>query len=351
MELPKKTPAAILFEQQKNLEVNLIRLPNKLYAGQIMVEFFYSGICGSQIGEIDGVKGLDNWLPHLLGHEGTGKVIGIGPGVTRFEIGDKVIAHWKPSSGIDAEPPKYSLDNVTINAGKVTTFNKYAVISENRLTKMPVGYNEIEATLFGCAVTTAFGTIDNVAEVKLGDKVVIYGAGGVGLNLVQATYMAGASEIIAVDLFENRLSLARSFGATSTLTGNPKVIKEKIKVLTNNNLDIFIDNTGNTDIISMGYSIIRKTGKLVLVGVPSCSKNISIHSLDLHFGKSIKGSHGGEAKPHLDIPRYMNLLKKRKQKLSIIISQVAPLANVNELIHSMKSGESAGRCIVDLKSS
>ena len=349
MDLPKTSPAAILTQQNKELLVTEIKLPKHLETGQVLVELFYSGICGSQIGEISGVKGPDKWLPHLLGHEGVGRVLAIGDGITTVKPGDKIVAHWRPSAGIDAKPPKYYLDKTTINAGKVTTFNKFAVISENRLTKIPSDYDEKIATLFGCAITTAFGTIDNVAEVKLGDKVVVYGAGGVGLNLVQGAILAGASQVIAVDNFENRLLLAKSLGATHTLTGKKEEVIKRIDEITGKSLDIFIDNTGNTEIISIGYEIISKQGKLVLVGVPAHSSKITIHSLDMHFGKTVRGSHGGESNPHIDIDKYMSLLSQRKVDLSKVITKVAPLFRVNKLITDMKQGTSAGRCIIDLK--
>ncbi len=115
--LPRTTPAAILMEQKKPLEIAEIVLPETLDIGQVLVEVAYSGICGSQIGEIDGVKGPDKYLPHLLGHEGSGHVLAIGAGVTHLKPGDTVVAHWRPSLGINAQTPKYSWQGKTVNAG------------------------------------------------------------------------------------------------------------------------------------------------------------------------------------------------------------------------------------------
>ena len=200
MDLPRKTRAAVLVAQKKPLEIIEIDLPITLDIGQVLVELAYSGICGSQLGEIDGVKGPDPWLPHLLGHEGSGKVLAIGPGVKHVKPSDAVVLHWKPSQGIEANPAKYQWGDKVVNSGWVTTFNQYAVVSENRLTKIDSSVDLKTAALYGCAVTTGFGVIDNRAQIKLGENVVVFGSGGIGLNIIQAAKLAGANQVIAIDL-------------------------------------------------------------------------------------------------------------------------------------------------------
>ena len=190
---PTTTRAAVLVEQNSDLVIDEISLPENLDVGQVLVELKYSGICGSQLGEIDGVKGPDRWLPHLLGHEGSGQVLAIGPGVKHVQPGDTVVLHWRPSRGIESAAPKYLWDEKTVNAGWVTTFNNFAVVSENRLTTIPAETDLKAAALYGCAVTTGFGVIDNRADIRLGETVVVFGAGGIGLNIVQAAALAGAA--------------------------------------------------------------------------------------------------------------------------------------------------------------
>ena len=136
MSIPKTTIAPILVKHKKELVIDEIQIPKSLDVGQVLVKYFYSGICGSQIGEIDGVKGPDRWLPHLLGHEASAQVLAIGPGVSRVNPGDFVVAHWKPSGGIEGKPPKYQWKGKVVNAGFVTTFNEFGIASENRLTKI-----------------------------------------------------------------------------------------------------------------------------------------------------------------------------------------------------------------------
>lgn len=347
--LPFKTLAAILVRQNNGLVISEIDLPTELLVGQVLVEFHYSGICGSQLGEIDGVKGVDKWLPHLLGHEGSGIVLAVGPGVACVKPGDKVIAHWRPSIGIESLTPKYVWQGKTVNAGWVTTFNKHAVISENRLTVIPGDSDLKVAALYGCAITTGFGTIDNVAKVRLGETVVVFGAGGIGLNLVQAAHLAGARAVLAIDRFDHRLGLAEICGATHLINGaNCDVWAEINRIVGLAGLDVFIDNTGNPEVVERGYGVVNSLGRVVLVGVPRKGANASLHTLPLHFGKTIIGTTGGESVPHIDIPRYMALAAARNIQFSKLVTEVAPLSSINNLIDDMRSGRSAGRCLVDL---
>jgi S-(hydroxymethyl)glutathione dehydrogenase/alcohol dehydrogenase len=348
MSLPKKTLAAILVEQKKPLVVSEIALPEKLDVGQVMVEFHYSGICGSQLGEIDGVKGPDKWLPHLLGHEASGLVLAVGPGVKHVQPGKIVVAHWRPSRGIEASTPKYIWNGQTVNAGWITTFNRHAIISENRLTVIPNQSDLKTAALYGCAITTGLGTIENKARVRFGDRVVVFGAGGIGLNLIQGAAFAGAAEIIAVDQFDNRLALALEMGATAIVnSGGQEPFAEIQRILGGASVDIFIDNTGNPEVISKGYASVQSKGQLVLVGVPPKGAQASLYTLDLHYGKSITGTTGGEAHPADDIDRYMRLFERRRMSLAPLITEVAPLERVNHLIGGMRSGRTAGRCLID----
>ena len=148
-----KTRAAILVEQKKPLVIEEVEVP-ALKLGQVLVKVLASGICGSQIGEINGVKGPDRFLPHLLGHEGCGTVLEIGEGVRTVKPGDRVVLHWRKGAGLESVTPTYGSRLGTVNAGWVTTFNEHAVISENRVTAVPADFDVEAAALFGCAVTT-----------------------------------------------------------------------------------------------------------------------------------------------------------------------------------------------------
>jgi S-(hydroxymethyl)glutathione dehydrogenase/alcohol dehydrogenase len=348
MDLPQKTKAAILVHQKKPLEIAEIELPKSLDIGQVLIKLAYSGICGSQLGEIDGVKGPDPWLPHLLGHEGSGKVLAIGPGVKHVKPGDAVVLHWKASQGIEATPAKYQWSDKVVNSGWVTTFNEHAVVSENRLTKIEASVDLKTAALYGCAVTTGFGVIDNRAQVKLGENVVVFGSGGIGLNIIQAAKLAGANQVIAIDLYDHRLALSKYCGATHLINSAKEDPWETIQSFLNGQLlDVFIDNTGNPEIIGKGYEIVSSKGRVVLVGVPKKGNLTSLYTLPLHFGKSITGTHGGETIPQNDIPRYMNLFASRNIDLGQLISETKGLEHINEMITHMRDGTSAGRCLIE----
>ena len=187
--------AAILTELNKPLVIDELDIP-VLDVGQVLVKVHASGICGAQIGEISGAKGLDKWLPHLLGHEGGAEVLETGLGVTQVKPGDHVVMHWRKGQGIEAKPPRYKWGwmppNGSVGGGWVTTFNEMAVVSENRLTPIPKDISFDVAALMGCAVTTALGMVNNEAKIMIGESVAVAGAGGVGLNVIQAAFLAGA---------------------------------------------------------------------------------------------------------------------------------------------------------------
>jgi S-(hydroxymethyl)glutathione dehydrogenase/alcohol dehydrogenase len=339
--------AAVLTELRKPLVIAEIGLPQTLDVGQVLVKIHYSGICGSQLGEIDGAKGEDKYLPHLLGHEGSGAVLEIGPGVRQVKPGDMVVLHWRKGLGIESPTPAYTWNGRKVNAGWITTFNEYAIVSENRVTAIPADSDMRIAALFGCAVTTGFGVVVNNAKLRIGESVVVYGAGGVGLNIIQAASLAGAYPIIAVDLHDNRLALASTLGATHGINGSSEDAEAAIRrIVGAEGLDSFIDNTGVPGIIELGYRITKPQGRITLVGVPRKGNDISVYSLPLHFGKLLSGSHGGEAVPHEDIPRYMKLARAGRIALSPLITATYPLEHINVAIDEMRSGRISGRCLV-----
>jgi len=341
--------AAILVESKKPLVVADIDLPNELEFGQVLVKVHYSGICGAQINEIDAAKGSDKFLPHLLGHEGSGIVQKTGPGVTTVKNGDHVVLHWRPSSGLQSQTPKYDWNGKTVNAGWVTTFNEQAIISENRLTVIPNNFDMRIAPLFGCAVTTAFGVVNNDAKIKVGQSVVIFGIGGVGLNIAQAANMVSAHPIVGVDLLEHKLEMGKKFGLTNTVGGGGDKVNDTIRNIVGvQGADVVIETTGNSRVIEQAYELTHPDGKTILVGVPKKGDNISIYSLPLHFNKILKGSKGGDAVPDLDIPRFIRLMKVGKMTLDNLITHEFKLDDINEALDVFRSGE-AGRIIIDLR--
>jgi S-(hydroxymethyl)glutathione dehydrogenase / alcohol dehydrogenase len=341
-----KSLAAILVQQKAPLALEEIELPRPAL-GQVLVKVLVSGICGSQIGEIDGVKGPDRFLPHLLGHEGTGIVLEIGEGVRTVKPGDKVVLHWRKGAGLESTTPVYSSKLGRVNAGWVTTFNEMAIVSENRVTAIPADFDAAAAALLGCAVMTGFGVINNNAQLKIGQSIAVFGAGGIGLNIVQAAAMVSAWPIIAVDLFDNRLELAKALGATHLINSRVQDAESEIRQIVGpQGVDVAVDNTGNVKVIEAAYRLTAARGRTVLVGVPPKESTASIYTLPLHFEKTLTGSHGGEALPEHDIPNYVRLCRAGKLRLEPLIGKRYPLTEINQAIDDMRSGTLAGRAIV-----
>ncbi|MBW2618532.1 MAG: zinc-binding dehydrogenase, partial [Deltaproteobacteria bacterium] len=247
--------------------------------------------------------------------------------------------------------PEYRWKGGKLNSGWVTTFNQYAVVSENRLTIIPPDFDLKIAPLFGCAVTTAVGVINNDAKVKIGQSVVIFGVGGVGMNIAQAAAMVSAQPIVAIDLFDHKLTTAERFGASHVINSKdmtPAEVDAEVKKIAGAvGADVVIDTTGNSRIIEQAYQLTHPDGRTILVGVPTKGDNISIYSLPLHFNKVLTGSHGGDSQPHLDIPRYIRLMEAGKMTLDGLITHQFPLEEINQALDLLKSGQS-GRILVDM---
>ena len=341
----KTAKAAILAESRQPLIVDEIEFPQELGFGQVLVKVLHTSICGSQINEIAAAKGEDKWLPHLLGHEASAIVVETGPGVTRVSAGATVVMHWRPSGGIDARSPAYKWQGKTLNAGKVTTFNEFSIVSENRLTVIPAGYDLKVAPLLGCAVTTAMGVINNDAAVKIGESVVVFGVGGVGINVVQFARAVAAYPIVAVDILDNKLEMASRYGATHVLNASKTENLDKAlrDIVGSAGADKVIETTGNKSIIELAYELACSDGTCVLVGVPS--EKVSLYTLPLHFNKVLTGSHGGGCRPEIDIPRVIRLQEGGKLSFDGIITHEFAFDDINDALDLVRSGE-AGRVLL-----
>lgn len=348
----RSTRAAILVEQRKPLVVDEIELPERLEPGQLLVQIRYSGVCGSQLGEIDGVKGPDRFLPHLLGHEAGAVVVEVGPSVTQVRAGDHVVVHWRPGAGMESATPRYDWRGRGVNAGWATTFNEHAVVSENRVTPIPQEFDLGLAALFGCPITTAFGVVNNDARLRAGESLLVVGSGGVGLSIIQAAAIVGANPIVAFDRFDNRLELARQLGATHAIHAEREDLEARVRTIVGHQgADVVIENTGDADLIGRAYELTQPYGRTVLVGVPRAGEKASIDTLPLHFGKVLTGSHGGGAQPRKDIPHCLELYAAGKLRLDQLITARFRLDEINTAIDALRSGRIAGRCLIEVQAS
>lgn len=343
--------AAVLIKQNAPLELYEVEIP-RLEVGQVLVRVEHSGICGKQIDEITGRQGEDRFLPHLLGHEGGGEVVEVGPGVTKVRPGDAVVMHWVKGSGIDSPPPRFRHKAEVLSAGWVTTFSDYTIAAENRLT--PVGTDvpsEVRA-LLGCAVTTGLGIVFHNARLLPGQGIAVFGVGGVGLNVVQGAALVSAHPIVAIDKSEDKLAFARKFGATHTLNTEAADVGEALRDLSDGGgFDAVVDTTGLNVVRECAYAATHpKTGVTILCGVPFARDRLSIDSFPLHMGRRLIGSHGGGTVPDTDIPRYVGLYRLGKLKLEELISDRFRLADINTAVATVRSGRARGRCVIDMRS-
>jgi len=337
--------AAVLEKQNSPLVISEVEIP-QLDSGHVLVKVEYSGICGKQLEEINGKRGEDPYLPHLLGHEGAGTVVDIGPGVRKVKKGDRVVLHWMKGSGIDSAPPRFNRNGGVVSAGWVTTFSEYTVASENRVTSIPSDVPLDVASLLGCAVTTGLGIVFNNAHLMPGQSIAIFGVGGIGLNVVQGAALVNAYPIVAIDLYPHKLEQAVAFGATHTINAAESDPLTMLRQLSDDlGFDVTVDVTGNSEVRQIAYGTTSNTGKTIFAGVPHHQETITIDSFPLHFGRQVIGSHGGETRPDVDIPRYIRLYKLGKLKLNEQITHRYCLDDINQAVAIVQQGE-AGRCVI-----
>ncbi|MBI1916540.1 MAG: zinc-binding dehydrogenase [Planctomycetes bacterium] len=338
--------AAILVAQNAPLEIGEVEVPRP-EVGQVLVRVECSGICGKQLDEISGKRGHDPFIPHLLGHEGAGVVIEVGPGVNKAKAGDRVVLHWMKGLGINAATPQYRWKGRPVNAGWVTTFNEYAVVSENRLTPVGTDIDPAVAALLGCAVTTGLGIVFNDAALKPGQSLAVFGVGGVGLNVIQGAALLNSYPIAAVDLHDHKLEQAVRFGATHTVNARRGDLAGVLKEVSGGRgFDVAVDAVGDARLIETAYAVTSDSGRTILAGVPHHEERITIDSFPLHFGRRLFGSHGGDTQPDVDIPRYIELYKRGKLKLDEQIAGRHPLEAINEVLERVRRGDAVGRCVI-----
>jgi len=336
-----KTTAAILTELNKPLVIDQIEIP-PLKTGQVLVEILYSGVCHTQILEARGYRGADPFLPHCLGHEGSGKVLEVGAGVTKVKAGDFAILSWMKGSGLNVPGTVYDWNGQKVNAGAITTFSHHAIISENRLTPIPAAFPMQTAALLGCAVPTGLGAVFNTVHPKPGQSAVIFGAGGVGLCAVAGAALAGCAVIIAVDVLPEKLELARKMGATHTLEANQENLVGAIKEYLPHGADFAIEATGRPAVMLQAMEAVRQQGGVaVVVGNAHHGEFIQLDPRLLNAGKQLRGTWGGDNLPDEDFPRYVRLIETGKLDLQPLMAQVYPLEQINTALDDLEGGRAA----------
>jgi len=323
-----------------------------LASGQVLVDIAYSGVCGSQLLEINGSRGPDRFLPHLLGHEGSGVVSQIGPDVTKLKPGDHVVVTWIAAEGFNSGGTTYTGNSGQIvNAGPVATFSNRAVVSENRLVPIDPELPLRQAALLGCSVPTGAGTALHLAKLKPTDSIAIFGVGGVGLSAVLGAKMAGATTIIAIDKNPANLEMAALIGATHTLNTDQVNVAEGARGVTpDGKFNATIEAAGCPELMEQAIELTRDDGTCIIAGNPIVGSRIKIDPYDLIKGKKIIGSWGGSTSPDRDIPMYAEAQMNKTIDFSPLIGTEYGLDQINEAVAELERG-TAGRVLLRMNTS
>ncbi len=343
------TFSAVLVGIDQPLELINLELP-ELKPGQVLVDVAYSGVCRSQINEIRGKRGDDPYIPHTLGHEGSGVVVAIGENVTKVSPGDRVVLTWIKADGLDVPGTVYQADIGTVNSGAISTFMQQAVVSENRLVRISDDMPLREAALLGCAIPTGAGIVFHTARLGPKESIAVFGAGGIGLSAIMAAKTLGASQVVAVDVIDEKLDLARSMGATDTINAAKEDVVERLSEITNGKgTDFAIEAAGRTETMEQAFHAVSDGGGLcILAGNAAFGEKINLDPFDFIRGKRLVGSWGGESKPDQDIPKFERMFLEGKLPLGLLITHEYSLLQLNQALEDVEQGK-AGRAIIKLK--
>ncbi len=340
-------------------------------AGEIMVRMAASGVCHSDLSVQNGT--IPSPTPCVLGHEGAGIVEEVGEGVTHLSPGDHVVVTFVPRCGecyfcqrgqgflcdkygavatgglIDGTPRFSSGGSPVFQMSMCGLFSDQTVIPAISAVKIDPDVPLKAAALIGCGVLTGVGAALNTADIKPGDTVAVLGCGGVGLNVIQGARIAGASEIIAIDMNPTKLEMTKQFGATQTVNAGEVDAVGKVTELTGGRgADVAFEVIGLGPTIDQTINMTRKGGQAVLVGVPRLDVMINLPAAFafLYLAKTVKGCWYGSSNVHEDVPKLIDLYQKGELKLDELISREISLDQVNDAFEDMKTGEVA-RSVID----
>lgn len=271
-----------------------------LTRGQVLVSVEYASFCGTQIEEIFTSKRNKRFMPHLFGHEASGTVVTVGPGVANVSTGDSVVIHWRPSSkGLEAEAGRYWQGGRRLNAGKVVAFSEYVVVPENRVTKKPKVLSASDSVLLGCSATTGWGSALKVAPNR-SSRVFISGIGGVGAASAVSAHQA-KKVVYALDKRTFSQEQLESLGVKHLFHSLEEVRLHFEKSAQDGFPEFAIDTTGSPEVIDFIQAKIPAHGALVLVGMPIGARLPKLDVQKLLDGLRIYGSNGGSIDPAVDL--------------------------------------------------
>ena len=358
---------AVVFRGEGKFGVEEVTLdPPK--AGEVKIKMGATGVCHSDLSVINGTLPLA--APLILGHEGAGTVAELGDGVSDLAVGDKVVLSFIPQCGncdqcrngryvfCESGQPHGRMLDGTARAHDASgedlgvmqflgCMAEESIVPASSCVKVDTDTPIDRAALVGCGVTTGVGAVFNTAEVTPGSTVAVFGCGGIGLSIIQGARISGAKQIIAVDLADNKLEMAKTFGATDTINGSDGTAVMKIHEMTGGGVDFSFEAVGHPELMSQTYDSCRRKGTATIVGVGKLTDSFPINALMASMsGKTLKGSMYGDANPHVDFPMLLSLYKQGKLNLDDMISSTYSIDDAVQAFEDMQAGKNARGVIV-----
>ncbi|MFD7336123.1 Zn-dependent alcohol dehydrogenase [Streptomyces violascens] len=354
--------AAVLPAVGSPLEITDIDLPEP-GPGQVRVRLAAAGVCHSDLSLTNGTMRVP--VPAVLGHEGAGTVVSVGEGVTSVAPGDEVVLNWAPSCGschpcslgevwlcvnaLNGAASVYArtADGTDLHPGlNVAAFAEETVVAENCLIPLPEGVPLTEAALLGCAVLTGYGAIHHSAKVRAGETVAVFGAGGVGLATLQSARIAGAAQIIAVDVSPEKEELARQAGATDFVVASETTAKDIRKLTGGQGTDVAVECVGRAVTIRTAWESTRRGGRTTVVGIGGKDQQVTFNALELfHWGRTLAGCVYGNSNPAADVPTLAHHIREGRLDLDALVSERIALDGIPAAFDNMVKGK-GGRALV-----
>lgn len=350
------------YAQSRPLQIREVELEPPGH-GEVRVKVLAAGLCHSDLSVITGDRPRP--VPMVLGHESAGEVLECGPGVTDLAPGDRVAMVFMPSCGCclpcaEGRPAlcepgaaangagtllggvrRIRLDGQPVNHHiGVSCFAEQAVLSRKSCVKVDADLTPAEAALFGCAVLTGVGAVINTARVQAGSSVAVLGLGGVGFSALLAAVASGAREIVALDLSDDKLALARSLGATATFNAARPDAADAVRALTRGGVDYAFEMAGAIPAMELAWRITRRGGSTITAGLPHPDKRFALPPVQMVAEeRTLRGSYIGSAVPARDIPRYIEMYRRGKLPVDRLMGERLTLDEINRGFDRMASGQ------------
>ena len=365
------TKAAIATAPGEPLAIDTVKLDGP-HEGEAMVEIRATGVCHTDAYTLSGAD-PEGLFPAILGHEGAGVVVEVGPGVTSVAVGDHVIPLYTPECGLckfctsgktnlcgairetqgrgvmpDGTSRFSRGDETILHYMGTSTFANYTVVPEIALAKIRSDAPFDKVCYIGCGVTTGLGAVMNTAKVEAGATVAVFGLGGIGLNVIQGARMAGAERIIGVDTNPGKRPLAERFGMTDFV--DPTAVEDTtaaIVDMTDGGVDYSFECIGNVDVMRQALECCHKGwGESVIIGVAGAGQEISTRPFQLVTGRVWRGTAFGGAKGRTDVPKIVDWYMDGKVNIDDLITHTMPLDDINNAFELMHAGESIRSVVV-----